>query len=121
MVFQSFVFFLAFLPILLGLYFLVRRSRILSTIVLVVGSGIFYAWKAVWWLVPLVVVATVDYFVGMKMAHLEDDRIRKRWLLLSLVINLGMLGAFKYLGWFTVSLNELFLTFGLAASVPIRM
>jgi len=119
MVFQSYEFVLGFLPVLLGLYLLVRRWRLAATVVLVVGSGIFYAWRTVWWLVPLVVVATVDYFVGMKMAQLDDDRIRKRWLILSLVVNLGLLSAFKYLGWLTLSLNELLVTFGIAASVPV--
>ncbi|WP_170921124.1 MBOAT family O-acyltransferase [Enhydrobacter aerosaccus] len=107
------------MPLLLGLYVLVRQSRILSTIVLIVGSAIFYAWKTIWWLVPLVIVATVDYFVGMKMANLTDDRIRKRWLILSLVINLAMLSAFKYLGWFTGTLNDLLAVFGIAATVPV--
>lgn len=119
MVFQSFVFCLAFLPILLILYLIVRRSRTLSTIVLIIGSGIFYAWKSIWWLVPLVIVATVDYFVGRRMAEIEDDRIRKRWLILSLVINLAMLSGFKYLGWLTMSANDLFLFFGIAATVPV--
>ncbi|HLG49057.1 MAG TPA: MBOAT family O-acyltransferase [Reyranella sp.] len=119
MVFQSFVFCLAFLPALLALYLLVRTSRTASTIVLIVGSGIFYAWKTIWWLVPLVVVATVDYFVGMKMAVLDDDRIRRRWLLVSLVVNLAMLSAFKYLGWLTLTTNELLGAFGIAASIPV--
>ena len=119
MVFQSFAFCLAFLPITLALYLVVRKSRVASTIVLIVASAIFYAWKTIWWLVPLVIVATVDYFVGMKMAALEDPKIRKRWLMLSLVINLAMLSAFKYLGWLTITTNSMLAWFGLAAVIPV--
>jgi len=118
--FQSFEYVLGFLPILLGLYLIVRRSRVLSTLVLVIGSGIFYAWKTVWWLAPLVVAATVDYFVGVKMSSdTTDDRVRRRWLILSLVVNLSLLSAFKYLGWLTLSLNSLAGLFGLTAVIPV--
>ena len=41
MVFQSFAFCLAFLPITLALYLVVRKSRVASTIVLIVASAIF--------------------------------------------------------------------------------
>ena len=51
MVFQSFDYVLGFLPLLLALYLVVRRSRLASTVVLVVGSAIFYAWKTAWWLI----------------------------------------------------------------------
>jgi D-alanyl-lipoteichoic acid acyltransferase DltB (MBOAT superfamily) len=98
----------------------VRRSRVASTVVLVIGSAIFYAWRTVWWLAPLIVAATVDYIVGMKMSgEGAPDHVRRRWLILSLVVNLGLLGTFKYLGWLTLSINELLGAFGIAASLPV--
>ena len=120
MAFQSFEYIFGFLPALLALYLIVRRSRIASTIVLVVGSGIFYAWRTAWWLVPLIVAATVDYFVGVKMSpHDTPQHIRRRWLVFSLVVNLSLLSAFKYLGWLTISANSLLQLFGFAAFVPV--
>lgn len=120
MVFQSFEYVLGFLPALLILYHIVRRSRIASTIVLVVGSAIFYAWKTAWWLIPLIVAATVDYFVGVKMsAEGTPEHIRRRWLIFSLVVNLSLLSAFKYLGWLTISANSMFAYLGIAAVVPV--
>ena len=120
MIFQSFEYVFGFLPALLVVYLLVRRSRVASNVVLVVGSAIFYAWRTVWWLAPLIVAATVDYIVGMKMSgEGTPDHVRRRWLILSLVVNLGLLGTFKYLGWFTLSANELLAYFGIAASLPV--
>ncbi len=120
MVFQSFEYVFGFLPALLALYFIVRRSRIASTVVLVVGSGIFYAWRTAWWLIPLIVAATVDYFVGVKMSpHDTPEHIRRRWLIFSLIVNLSLLSAFKYLGWLTISTNSLLQFFGIAAAVPV--
>lgn len=120
MVFQSFEYLFGFLPALLLLYTIVRRSRIASTVVLVVGSAVFYAWKTVWWLGPLVVAATVDYYVGAKMSvEGTSEQVRKRWLVLSLVVNLSLLGAFKYLGWLTLSTNEMLAWFGVGASLPV--
>ena len=120
MVFQSFDYVLGFLPLLLALYLVVRRSRIASNVLLVVGSGIFYAWKTAWWLIPLVVAASVDYFVGMKMSvEGTPEHVRRRWLIFSLVVNLSLLSAFKYLGWLTISTNSMLEFFGIAAAVPV--
>ena len=41
--------------------------------------------------------AMTDYFVAMKIAANEDAVIRRRWLLLSVAVNLGFLFYFKYL------------------------
>jgi len=119
-VFQSFEYMLGFLPALLLFYTLVRRSRIASTVVLVFGSAIFYAWRTVWWLAPLIVAATVDYYVGAKMSvEGTSEQVRRRWLVLSMVVNLALLSAFKYLGWLTLSTNEMFAWLGIAASFPV--
>ena len=120
LVFQSFEYVFGFLPALLVVYLLVRRSRVASNVVLVVGSAIFYAWRTVWWLAPLIVAATVDYVVGMKMSvEGTPEHVRRRWLILSLVVNLGLLGTFKYLGWLTLSANQLLGAFGIAAALPV--
>ena len=69
---------------------------------------------------PLVVAASVDYFVGMKMSvEGTPEHVRRRWLIFSLVVNLSLLSAFKYLGWLTISTNAMLELFGIAAVVPV--
>jgi hypothetical protein len=42
----------------------------------------------------------VDYFIGRKLGHITEPVRRRRWLVLSLVGNLGLLGFFKYSNFF---------------------
>ena len=67
---------------------------------LLVASYVFYAaWD--WRFLGLILISTmVDYLVGLSMAREHRDIRRKRLLWLSLGVNLGMLGVFKYLGFF---------------------
>ncbi len=67
---------------------------------LLVGSIVFYAaWKPPYLLV-LATPAVIDYFCARRIEAATDPRVRRRWLLLSLVTNLGLLGYFKYTNFF---------------------
>ncbi len=59
-------------------------------------SLVFYAWWDVWYLSLIGGSAVVDYLAGARIFASDDPRTRRRWLSLSLVCNLGLLGAFKY-------------------------
>ncbi|WP_299553223.1 MBOAT family O-acyltransferase [Seonamhaeicola sp.] len=64
----------------------------------------------------LLLASTItDYFCGLKMEN-TTVKFKKLYLLLSLTINLGMLFVFKYLTFFTSSVNDLFTFFGLEIS-----
>lgn len=78
-----------------------RRAR---TVLLLVASYIFYmSWNPR--LVVLLWFSTaVDFWAGRAIAATEDAVRRKRWLVLSLAVNLGVLGVFKYYGFFADSL-----------------
>ncbi|MGV6819727.1 MAG: MBOAT family O-acyltransferase [Parvularcula sp.] len=82
---------------------------------LLVASYYFYGcWD--WRFLSLIFFSTVvDYFVGLKMASTEDERARKRLLFLSLGVNLGLLGVFKYYGFFAESFAGLLWTMGFEA------
>jgi len=82
-----------------------RRSRVW---LLLVASYVFYAaWD--WRFLGLIALSTaVDYFVGLGLAASEAPRRRKRLLVASLVVNLGLLGVFKYLDFFVDSFNAAF-------------
>lgn len=82
---------------------------------LLVASYVFYgAWD--WRFLSLILLSTVvDYFVGLAMHREGADARRKRLLTLSLACNLGMLGVFKYLGFFVDSFQALLLNMGYVA------
>lgn len=94
--------FLVFLPTTLALFWAIsgRRHR---NVILLVASYVFYGYWD-WRFLGLIMVSTlVDYVVAQRVAATETDRGRTRWLLVSLVVNLGILGYFKYAGFFVDS------------------
>ncbi len=82
---------------------------------LLVASYVFYgAWD--WRFLSLILLSTiVDYFVGLSMANATTDTRRRRLLFASLAVNLGMLGIFKYFGFFVDSFQSLLAGFGFEA------
>lgn len=82
---------------------------------LLVASYVFYgAWD--WRFLSLILLSTfVDYFIGAAMGREANDVRRRRLLSLSLAVNLGMLGVFKYLGFFVDSFQALLGNMGYAA------
>ena len=82
---------------------------------LLVASCIFYgAWN--WKFLFLIFTSiTTDYFCGLKIYSSDNEKIRKRFLLLSIFINLSILGFFKYFNFFSSNLSVLFSFFGMSA------
>jgi alginate O-acetyltransferase complex protein AlgI len=70
---------------------------------LLLCSYVFYgAWD--WRFLSLILISTViDYIVGLKLSQLIKNHNRKRWLIISLCTNLGILGFFKYFNFFVES------------------
>ena len=79
---------------------------------LLVGSYFFYAaWD--WRFTSLLAISTlVDYCVGRALGGESDSRRRRLLVSTSIVVNLGILGYFKYAGFFAESLRELFASLG---------
>jgi alginate O-acetyltransferase complex protein AlgI len=63
---------------------------------LLVANLAFYAAGTPWFIIVLLVPAVVDYACAIRMEESADPVERKRWLVLSLVVNLGVLCYFKY-------------------------
>ncbi len=88
--------FIVFLVIILGLYYTNIFKWSGKKLMLLVASYIFYGF----WNPPLVnllwISTLVDWTAGNKLAVEQNQRKRKLWLLLSLVVNLGFLAFFKY-------------------------
>ena len=87
-----------FLPIVVILVlFIGRQKRDLQVLVMLAMSYIFF-WLASGWHVILLLTSTiVDWTAGKKIHSSSDGKHRKRWLIGSLTINLGLLAIFKYL------------------------
>ena len=93
--------FLVFLPIVFGLYwFVTHRHLRAQNLLLLVASYIFYGWWD-WRFLGLIALSTlVDYFVGIRIEEADDRQRKKRWLWVSLAVNLGILAYFKYANFF---------------------
>jgi alginate O-acetyltransferase complex protein AlgI len=96
MLFNSKIF-IAFILITLGVYYFLSDKRKIHFLLLM--SYVFYGfWDP--WLCSLIALSTaVDYWCGRNIA-LGNPNHKKRWLGLSLGVNLGMLGFFKYFDFF---------------------
>ncbi|GAA4282105.1 MBOAT family O-acyltransferase [Gaetbulibacter aestuarii] len=107
MVFNSLAFFL-FLAILFSLYwFAFKKSVKAQNILILIASYFFYGcWD--WRFLSLILLSTiVDYFVGIQIYKTENKILRKRWLWVSVLFNVGLLGFFKYYNFFVDSWTDL--------------
>lgn len=106
MIFNSFAY-LFFLPVVFILYwFFTRKSIKLQNILLLLSSYVFYAtwnWK---FLFLLIFSTLLDYYTGIKMSKAKNRKSKKFWFWLSIGVNLGFLGVFKYYNFFITSFAE---------------
>lgn len=116
MLFNSLEFFI-FLPVVLGLYMLLSLRA--QNAWLLIASYVFYgSWD--WRFLGLILISTaVDYTVGLGLRHSQSALHRKQLLTVSMVTNLGILGVFKYYGFFVGSLAALLEKFGMQAHVTV--
>lgn len=97
MLFNSFIFIFAFLPVALGGYLLTRLlfKETVWVIWLAACSLLFYAWWKPVYLILIVASILVNYTIGKKMG-VSRGRPKKMLLILGVVMNLGVLAYFKY-------------------------
>jgi alginate O-acetyltransferase complex protein AlgI len=105
--------FAVFLPIVFMLYWFVTHKNLkLQNFLLITASYVFYGWWD-WRFLSLILFSSfVDYFVGMGLHKSNEPRKRKLLLLISIFINLGFLGFFKYFNFFAESFADAFTLFG---------
>lgn len=115
MLFNSLVF-AVFLPSVVALFWLVPHRR--RPLVLLAASYVFYGWWD-WRFLSLILVSTVvDFSAARRIFATANAAARKRWVLLSVVVNLGILGFFKYWGFFVESASDLLSQLGADVSSP---
>jgi D-alanyl-lipoteichoic acid acyltransferase DltB (MBOAT superfamily) len=117
MLFNSIEFFL-FLPIVFGLYWLIGGKHIKSqNLLITVSSYVFYGWWD-WRFLSLILFSSlIDYTIGLALGKTEKPSKRKLLLWVSICVNLGFLGFFKYYNFFVESLIESFTFFGSELSI----
>ncbi|MFK7924716.1 MAG: MBOAT family protein [Bacteroidia bacterium] len=99
--------FAIFLPLVFLLYWSrLRRHLKAQNLLILVASYVFYGWWDYRFLALIIFSSALDYLIGFKVAQAPTKRIAKRWLGLSLMSNLGMLGVFKYYDFFVHSLMD---------------
>ena len=114
MLFNSLVFVLFFAVVYSAYRALPHRGQ---NALLLLASWFFYAWWD-WRFLSLLLLSTaVDWAVGRALA--TATRHRRLLLLASIVVNLGILGTFKYLGFFTVQANALLEAVGVHSALPV--
>lgn len=105
--------FVVFLPVVFFLYwFVFGKSIKAQNFFIVVASYVFYGWWDYRFLFLIFFSTCTDYWVSLKMEETQDILKRRRLLWTSLVVNLGVLGCFKYYNFFADSLSSLLSPWG---------
>ncbi len=119
MLFSSLEFLYLYLPVTLLLYFVVPlRFR---NLVLLLVSLVFYGWGEPAYLFLMVATILIDYAAGLLIEHSRENRRRaKGWLIAAVVVNLGLLGFFKYSGFILDNLRAIPVLSGLPSfNIPL--
>jgi alginate O-acetyltransferase complex protein AlgI len=114
MVFSSFIFLFYFLPIVFGVYLLVPRP--LKNLLLICASLFFYSWGEPRFVGTLLTLCAFDFVLALLIER-SSPRGSKTALTLSLLLNVGALGYFKYANFFIGEVNRVGGWFG---SAPIE-
>lgn len=110
--------FAVFLPIVFIAYWLIfyKRHKIQNTLLLI-SSYFFYACWDYRFLFLLIFSTLLDYYSGLKIANTGNDKERKFWFWLSIIINLGILAVLKYYNFFISSFTDAMSIIGVQVNV----
>src|SRR4051812_43425197 len=103
MVFSSILFLLYFLPFFLLVYHLVGKK--LKNAVILIASIAFYSFGGPKFIFVILLTTAVDFYFVKWMAEAKESSKRKRWLVLSVCMNVGLLFYFKYCNFFVGNVN----------------
>ncbi len=108
--------FIIFFPVVAFIFFSLKKVKS-RQIILLIASWYFYAaWKPEY-IILLLVSTGVDYFASLKIASSEDERKRRTFLLLSIIINFGILFGFKYFYFFDKNIHRLLVHYNLINNI----
>lgn len=96
--------FLIYLPIVFAIYWLVRKNRRLQNLWIVAASYLFYGWWDWRFLMLIAFTSGLSWLSGVMMGRRRREKL---WLWISVVVNLAILGLFKYYDFFAAELATL--------------
>ena len=107
MVFSSLLFLFMYLPIVLLIYYAVPFK--FRNLFLFFANLVFYGWGEPIYVTLMLFSTVLDYTCGhfIDKYRTKNKKVAKAWLLVSIVVNLSLLGFFKYAGFLTDTLNAL--------------
>lgn len=118
MVFSSIIFIFTFLPITLILYYISPRK--IKNITLLIASLIFYAWGEPKYIFLMILTIIFDYFAALLINKNSNNRRKSRQIFIfTIIINIAILGFFKYFGFIVDNINSLFSTHIEYESLPL--
>lgn len=94
-----------------------NRKLVYQNVLLLAASYVFYGFWDTRFLILIFISSLSDYLIGLQLSKAEKDTLRKRWLALSLFINLGILFSFKYFNFFIDSFINLSQSFDFQANI----
>lgn len=110
--------FIIFFPIVFALYWMARRNVSLQNLVLIVASCVFYAWVDWRFLFLIGFTAILTHLIGRVLADGQPARTKKLFVAINVVVNLAILGFFKYFNFFADSFNRVFHSVGFDLDIP---
>lgn len=108
MLFTSITFLYYFLPILIMVYFLANKTY--RNYILLAFSLFFYAWGEPVFVFLMMLMVVANYFVGLSIDKTPDRHKAKIYLILGIIVNLSVLGYFKYSAFIVENINAIFNT-----------
>ncbi|MBE6880869.1 MAG: MBOAT family protein [Ruminococcaceae bacterium] len=106
MVFSTPVFLFLFLPLTLLIYYVSPKKG--KNLIILLSGLLFYSWGEPIYVVVMLISTMIDYFAGLIMNKYEGRKTpRTICLIVSLVMNLGLLGVFKYSGFIAENINAI--------------
>ena len=106
MVFSTSIFIYLFLPITLIIYYLAPKKG--KNLIILLSGLLFYSWGEPIYVIVMLISTMIDYFAGLIMNHFEGRKVPRRiCLIVSIVMNLGLLGIFKYSGFIAENINAI--------------
>lgn len=107
MVFSSLTFLSIFLPVTLAIYYIVPNT--IKNLILFIASLLFYAWGEPVYVIIMIFSTIVDFIHGKVIAYYYNNPNKKRlFLMSSIIINLSLLGFFKYSDFLIQNINDIF-------------
>ena len=111
--------FAVFLPLIFFLYwFVFNKTSQQQNLLTVVASYFFYSWWDLRFAALMFLSTLVDYFIGNALASSESERKKKLLLRSSIIVNLSILGFFKYYNFFLDNFITAFSFFGTTINSP---